>query len=92
MEYHYFVHPVNELGAEMRAHYFHDRTLHGFVVLFPGLLLDDVRAQVGGHHDDRIPEINRAALAICKAAVFQHLQQDIEDVRMGFFHLIQQQH
>ena len=92
MEHHHFVYPVDELRAEVRSNLLHDCRLHGVVVFLTRLFLNDVRAQVGGHHDHGIPEVDRTALAVGQATIIQHLQQDIEDIRMGLFHLIQQQH
>ena len=37
-------------------------------------------------------EIHRAALGIGEAAVIEHLQQEIEHLRVGLLHLIEQQH
>ena len=67
----------------MRAHHAHHRGFHGVVMPSPPFL-DRVRAQVGRHDDDRVAEIHRAALAVGQATVIQHLQEDIEHVRMGF--------
>src|SRR5690554_2782565 len=92
MEHHHFIHTVDELGAEVSTHHFHHRRLHVFVVLLARLLLNDVRAQVGGHHNYRVAEVHGAALAIGQAAVVQHLQQNVKDIRVGFLYLIQQQH
>ncbi len=49
-------------------------------------------AQVGGEDDDGVPEIHRPALAVRDPAVVQDLQQNIEHVRVGLFHLVEQNH
>ena len=49
-------------------------------------------AKVAGHHDDRVAEIHGAALTIGETAIVEHLQQDVEHIRMRFFHFIQQDH
>src|SRR5690606_3536695 len=55
-------------------------------------LLDVLAAEVGGHHDDGVAEVHGAALAVGEAAVIEHLQQDVEHVRMRLLDLVQQQH
>ena len=47
-------------------------------------------AQIRRHDDDRVAEIHRAALAVGEAAIVEKLQQNIENVGMGLFHLIEQ--
>ena len=54
--------------------------------------LNFVRANVAGHHDHGIFEVHGAALTIGQTAIVQHLQEHVEDVGMGFFYLIQQNH
>jgi len=47
-------------------------------------------SNIGGHDDDRVAEIDRSALAVGQASVFQDLEQGIEDIRMGFFNFVKQ--
>ena len=47
-------------------------------------------AKVGCQNDQRIGKVHRAALTIGQAAVIQHLKQNVENVRMGLFHLVEQ--
>ncbi len=56
-----------------------------------GLLAELCRACIGGHDDHHITEINRLTIVISQAAIIHHLQQQIEDIRVGFFNFIQQQ-
>lgn len=61
MEHHDVVEPVDEFWAEVRLHHAHHRRLHlrvGLGAAVAGQLLDLVRAQVGGHHDDGIAEVH----------------------------------
>ncbi len=44
------------------------------------LLVEELRPDVGGHDDDRVAEVDRAALGIRQSAIFQDLQEDIEDL------------
>ena len=41
-------------------------------------------AEVAGHDDDRVLEVDRASLAVGQPPVVEHLQQDVEDVRWAF--------
>src|SRR5207302_1666348 len=54
--------------------------------------LDDFAADVAGHGDNGVAEIDRAAVAIGQATFIENLQQDIEDVAVGLFDLVQQNH
>ena len=51
-----------------------------------------VGAEVGGEDDDGVFEIHRSAAAVCDPAVVKHLKQDVENVGMSFFDLIEQHH
>ena len=48
--------------------------------------------QIGGEQDDGIAEIGLAAHGIGELAVFQDLQQNILDVRVGLFDLVKEHH
>ena len=52
--------------------------------------LIDLAAEVRGHDDDRVLEIDRPAFAVREAAVVQDLEEDVEDVGMGLFDLVQE--
>ena len=88
------VNPVDEFGAEMAADDLQYRGLHPVVARsaagFRGHFLDHARAEVGGHDDDGVAEIDRPPLAVGQAAVVQHLQQDVEHVRMRLLDLVEQ--
>ena len=49
-----------------------------------------MRAEVRGHDDDRILEVDHTALAIRQAAIVEDLQQHVEDIAMRFLDLIEQ--
>ncbi len=77
----------------MRLHHAHHRRLHlrvGLRTVVGAHVLDLVRAQVRGHHDDGVAEVHGAALAVGQAAIVQHLQQDVEHIRMRLLHFVQQ--
>ncbi len=49
-----------------------------------------VAAEVAGHDEDGVFEVDGAALAIGDAAVIEDLEEDVEDVWVGFFDLIKE--
>ena len=50
------------------------------------------RAGIGRHDEDDIAEIDLLAVVIGQLAVIHDLQQDVEQVRMGLFDFVEQQH
>ena len=50
------------------------------------------RPDVRSHHDDGVLEIHRVAQPVGELAVFKHLQQDVEHIRVRLLDLIQQHH
>jgi hypothetical protein len=50
------------------------------------------RPDVRGHDDDRVLEVHPVAEAVGQMAVFEHLQQDVEDVGMRLLDLVEQHH
>ena len=65
----------------------HDLALHVIVVPVSHVL-NDVRAEVGGHHNDRVAKVDCATLAIGQSTIIQHLKQDIEDIRVRLFNFV----
>ena len=55
-----------------------------------GHVLDDLAAQVRGHDQDRVPEVDSAALTVGQAAVVEQLEQDVEHVRVRLLDLVQE--
>ena len=49
-------------------------------------------AGVGGHDQDHVAEIDLLAVVVGQLAVVHHLQQDVEEIRMRLFDLVEQQH
>ena len=47
-----------------------------------------MRADITGHDDDSVLEINRAPLTVGQPAIIEHLQENIEYIRMRFLNLI----
>ena len=77
-------------GPEMLADDLHDLGLHALVVLRARQLLDPLAAEVRGHDDHGVAEVDRAALAVRQAAVVEHLEQHVEHVRMRLLDLVEQ--
>ena len=49
-------------------------------------------AQVAGEDEHRIAEVHRASVAIREASVVQHLEQDVEHLRVGLLDLVEEDH
>ncbi len=67
--------------------------LRGLVEVGIGLQalgLQELRADVRSHDDDRVPEIHHAAFAVGQAAIIHDLQQDVEHIRMRLLDLVEQ--
>ena len=52
--------------------------------------VDMLRTDVGRHDDDRVFEVDRPPLRIGKAAVVEYLQENVEDFRMRFLYLVEE--
>ena len=58
----------------------------------PRVLLELLGADVAGHDDDRVAEVDPAALGIGQVPVLQDLEQDVEDLRVRLLDLVEQDH
>ncbi len=76
----------------MRLHHRHHRRAQGVFITATAVLVNPIRSEVGGHDDDGIAEIHRPSLTVGEAAVVEHLQQDVENLRMRLFDFVQQDH
>ena len=90
MKHDEIVHAIQELGPEMLAGDAEHVLLHARVVVLTGQLLDALTAEIGGHDDDRVAKIDGAAVAIGQPPIVQHLQQDVEHIRVGLLDFIEQ--
>ena len=59
--------------------------------LHRGLLLDEARPDVRRHDHDGVLEVDPVTQAVGQLTVLEHLQQNIEEIRMRFLDLIEQQ-
>ena len=55
-----------------------------------GWLTRNSRTEIRGHDDQRVAEVDRAALTVGQAAVVEHLQQHVEDIGMRLFDFVEQ--
>ncbi|MNI41157.1 hypothetical protein D3C73_954020 [compost metagenome] len=80
-----------EVLAQQRSQPFVQVAVAGFG-LFAQTVLQLIAAEVGGHQDDSVAEIDFASFAITHEAAVEHLVKQVEHVAVGLFHFIQQHH
>ena len=81
---------VDELGREVVADRAHDE--------FPSLRLDGAfahvveerRAEVARHDDDRVAEVDDAALSVGQASIIEDLKEELVELLRGLLNLIDQ--
>ena len=86
------VHPVEELGVEGPVDLLVDLVAHvlvagaGVRLLKAQPALRDVpRAQVRGHDEDGVLEVDHAPVVVGQVALVEDLQEDVEDIGVGPF-------
>jgi len=67
-----------------------DASAHFFFVFLTGQVANPLAADVGGHDDDGVGEVHGASVAVGEAAVVEDLKEDVEDLAVGFFDLVEQ--
>ena len=50
------------------------------------------RSNIGGHDQNCVLEVHGAALRVGDTAVVQHLKENVEDIGMGLFNLVEEHH
>ena len=104
MKHHRRIDPVQELRLEPVARILHsleNALFHLLVVQTFRIVLaktetqapaalNQLRPQVGSHHNHRVLEINLAPLRIGQVPVLKNLQQNVEHIRVGLFDLIEE--
>src|SRR5262245_29903082 len=86
--------PPQEGGLE-RAQQARSQPLHELVGIGTTLrarLHDQVGADVGGHDDDGVLEVDLATLTVLEAALVEHLIEELDDVGVGFLDLVEEHH
>src|SRR6185295_1970981 len=87
LEDHDLVEPVEELRLEARPHHRQHRVLLRRRV--ERRVDQEVRTQVGGQDQQRVAEVDGAPLAVGETTVVEHLQQDVEDLRVRLLDLVE---
>ncbi len=82
-----FVDAVEEFGAEVIAEGFGDA---GFALFLVIDVHDELAADVAGHDEDGVFEVDGAALTVGDAAVVEDLEEDIEDIGVGLFDFVEE--
>src|SRR4029077_12460607 len=95
VEHDNFVDAAEKLGPELPAAHVEHFAFHpliGFRIVAAAIGENQLAAYVGGHDHHRVLEIHRAAKPIGKPTVIENLQEDIKNVRMRLFDLVEQNH
>ncbi len=89
---------VQKFRSEQTMHLFHHARFNELIVLCffisAGIKAETLRthdllgASIGRHDDDRILKGNRSTLGIGNVSIVQHLQQNIQHIRMSLFNFI----
>ena len=83
---------VAEFGSELLVNRLHFIAALALTGKTNGGLAQALGAGIGSHDDDYIAEIGALSVIIGELAVVHHLQQHIENIGMGFFDFVEQQH
>ena len=75
--HHLFHLAAGEIGSPLESH--------------RSAFLNEARANVRSHDDDRVLEIDRVSQRVGENAVFKDLQQNVVNVRVSLFHFVEQQ-
>src|ERR1051325_11754989 len=86
MEDDYIIDAIEERRLERKAQRRHDGFAHLFLVAFRRLYL--ARAEVRGHDQNGVLEINRATLRVRQSTIVEDLQPDVEDIRVRLLDLV----
>ena len=82
------------------VNFFLKHILHFFIVCLgtflaeaeAGLIPDQIGADITGHNENDVLEIDVSSEVVGEPALFHNLQQHIVDIRMRLFDFIEQQH
>ena len=91
-EHNCFIQTVQELRTEVCTQILHDQVsrLFGDAAVVLNAVQQILGSDIGGHDQDRIFKVYGTALGVGDTAVIEYLQQNVEDVRMRFLDLIEQ--
>ena len=91
-EANHFIDAVEEFRPELRRQAAVDLSFQCGCIAITGVAEDGAAGQVAGHHHHGVAEINAAALGVAEAAVIEHLQQQVEHLRVRLLDFIEQHH
>jgi hypothetical protein len=83
-----FVDTIDEFWREVLLDGTHHQVPGGFLDGAVAHVVQVRRTQVRRHHDDRVPEIHDATLAIGEATIVQHLQEKRHEFTRSLFDLV----
>ncbi len=88
-EHHDVIEAVDEFGAEVEPEFFDHLGFDFFELLgIEETVAVVVAPDVGSEDYDGVLEVHSSALTIGEASVIQKLEEDVEDIRVGFFDFI----
>src|SRR6185436_14847764 len=90
MEDHYVVDAIEKFRFEMRPQLLQHSVANLLLVALS--ILNLARAEIRGHDQNGVLEVDRASLGISQPAVIQNLEQDIKDIRVRLLNLVKQHH
>ena len=85
---------VIEAVDELRFESLANLVLNCFHLLLPrhALLNKEGGTKVRGQNQDRVAEVNGSTLTICQSTIIENLQEQIKNLGVSLFHLIEQDH
>ena len=84
------VYSVQELGPDGLLQQVEHLLAGALEVLGRLGILEELAAQVTGHDDDGVLEVDSASLRVGETSVVEHLQQGVEDIGVGLLYLIEE--
>ena len=87
------IHAIQKLRPELPPQLLGDGFLHAVITSaaeIAAIIQNPVAADIGGHDDDGVFEIHRAALAVGQTPIVENLQHGIEDIAMRLLDLVEQ--
>src|SRR5690606_2415379 len=90
MEQDHLVEPIEELGPEVCTHHFHHLRLDILDRLPLVKAGEELAAEVAGKNDQRVGEVDHPTLPVGQTAIIEHLQEDVEHVRVRLLDFVEQ--
>src|SRR5699024_7860734 len=90
MEDNNIIYPINKFRAKMLTYNIHYRLFHLLITIHTRHLLNEMGAQIRGHHHDTITKIYGTTVTVCQPSIIQNLKENIKYIGVRFFYLILQ--